>query len=159
VPTQGEWEQLARVLDAPSLADDPRFATWADRRANDAALADELIKQLGERTAAEWEHACLDAGVGCVEVNTRTQAEVTTSDERLRVANLVVPIEHPLFGSLLRYAPPAALSETPGPVLPGCTFAQHTGMILSELGRSDEEIADLATRGIVKMPEPSPAAR
>jgi hypothetical protein len=32
-------------------------------------------------------------------------------------------------------------------------------MILSELGRSDEEIADLAQRGIVKMPEPSPAAR
>jgi hypothetical protein len=38
-------------------------------------------------------------------------------------------------------------------VLPGCTFAQHTRSILAELGRSDEEIADLAVRGIVKLPE------
>ena len=158
-PTQGDWEHLVRVLDAPSLANDPRFATAHDRRANDGALADELIKRLSARTAAEWEGVLLAAGVGCVEVSARTQAEVTTSDERLRAANLVVPIDHPLFGSLLRYAPPAALSETPGPVRPGCTFAQHTGSILAELGRSDDEIADLAARGIVKVAGPSLATR
>jgi crotonobetainyl-CoA:carnitine CoA-transferase CaiB-like acyl-CoA transferase len=158
-PSQEDWEQLTSVLDAPSLADDRRFATTTEREANNAALAGELTKRLSARTAAQWEDACLAVGVGCVEVSASSQAAVTTSDERLRAAGLVVPIEHPLFGALLRYAPPAALSATPGPVLPGCTFAQHTRSILRELGRSDEEIAELAARAIVKVPEPSPAAR
>ena len=158
VATQREWEQFVAVLDAPSLAGDERFATAADRVANDAALADEITKQLAARAAAEWEDACLAAGVGCVEVSERSQAELASFDERLRAAGLIVPIEHPLFGALVRYAPPAALSKTPGPVRPGCTFAQHTRSILAELGRSDEEIADLATRGVVKLAEPSPSA-
>jgi crotonobetainyl-CoA:carnitine CoA-transferase CaiB-like acyl-CoA transferase len=152
-PTQLHWEKLATVLQAPSLVDDPRFATPDARSENDDELADELAKGFATRTASEWEAACLDAGVGCVEVSQRSQAEFSSFDERLRAAGLIVPIEHPLFGSLVRYAPPAALSRTPGPVLPGCTFAQHTRSILAELGRSDEEIADLAVRGIVKLPE------
>jgi crotonobetainyl-CoA:carnitine CoA-transferase CaiB-like acyl-CoA transferase len=156
-PTQEDWQQVACVLEAPSLAGDPRFATAADRRTNDSTLTEEIAKRLSARTAREWEETCAEAGVGCVEVSERSQAEVSSFDERLRAAGLMVPIEHPLFGSLVRYAPPAALSKTPGPARPGCTFAQHTRSILAELGRSDEEITDLAARGIVKLPDsPTP---
>ena len=67
----------------------------------------------------------------------------------------MVRIEHPMFGALWRYAPPAALSRTPGPALPGCTFAQHSAAIVAEFGRSDDDIADLAARGIIKLAQPS----
>jgi crotonobetainyl-CoA:carnitine CoA-transferase CaiB-like acyl-CoA transferase len=154
-PTEAQWLALAGAVDGESLADDPRFATGVDRVANDAALARELGPRLTLRTAKEWEDVLLAAGVGCVEANEESQAQFTSFDERLRAVGLVVPIEHPMFGQLWRYAPPAALSCTPGPILPGCTFAQHSAAILAELGRSDDEIADLAAHGVVKLAAPA----
>ena len=152
-PTQENWEQLAVLLDAESMVDDPRFVTSTDRAANDDALAAELLKRLSTRPAREWEKLLLPAGIGCVEVNEQSQAEFSSFDERVREAKLVVPIEHPLFGELYRYAPPATLSETPGAALPGCAFAQHSRSILLEFGRDDDQIEDLVRRGVVKLAE------
>jgi crotonobetainyl-CoA:carnitine CoA-transferase CaiB-like acyl-CoA transferase len=62
---------------------------------------------------------------------------------------LVVEVEHPRFGTVLRAAPPVSFSETPGRVAPSCLLGEHTEAILAELGYSPEQIADLETRKVV----------
>jgi crotonobetainyl-CoA:carnitine CoA-transferase CaiB-like acyl-CoA transferase len=67
----------------------------------------------------------------------------------LRETGLVVEVEHPLFGSILRAGPPVGLSETPGRVAPGCLVGQHTESILAELGYAPERIEELRATGTV----------
>jgi crotonobetainyl-CoA:carnitine CoA-transferase CaiB-like acyl-CoA transferase len=50
------WQRLCAAIGAPELAADPRFATLPDRRANRAALEDEIGGRTGRMTSEE----CLD---------------------------------------------------------------------------------------------------
>ncbi len=92
-----------------------------------------------------------EAGVGCAEVNDTSQAAVTSTDPALREMGLVVEVEHPTLGTFWRYAPPVALSATPGVASPGCTFAQHTEAVLTELGYDADRLDELVRTGVVKV--------
>ena len=74
------------------------------------------------------------ARVGCVAVNMQGQPAFTSFDPVLRETGLTVAFEHPLFGEMVRAAPPVAFSETPGRVAPPCLRGQHNRAILAELG-------------------------
>lgn len=159
IDTPAEWQAFISTLTAlgvtraRELAVDARFATAASRADNDDALIDELTAIFAGRAASDWETSMLAAGVGCVAVNDVPQAADMAGDPVLRDMGLVAPIEHPLFGSLLRYAPPAHFSKTPGRVAPGCTIAQHTASILAELGYDDAAISELVAAKVVRVAE------
>jgi crotonobetainyl-CoA:carnitine CoA-transferase CaiB-like acyl-CoA transferase len=148
---QAEWEGFTKLASRPDLQDDPRFATVADRQAHDAELASELEALFRQRPASEWELLLTPGHVGCVAVTEQSQSETMVSDETLRAMGLVAEIEHPVFGPLLRYAPPARLSVTPGRVAPASTIAQHTAAILTELGYTEDEIAKLAADSLIRL--------
>ncbi|GAA5233266.1 CoA transferase [Verticiella sediminum] len=48
------WRKLCEVLDAPEMADDPRFDTGAQRIANVDALTQALGERIATRPSAEW---------------------------------------------------------------------------------------------------------
>jgi crotonobetainyl-CoA:carnitine CoA-transferase CaiB-like acyl-CoA transferase len=149
---QAEWEVAMGAADRADLLADPRFSTPDDRDIHDAELASELEALFRTRTAEAWEKALLGQGAGCVVVSEKSQAEVAVSDPDIRASGLVVEVQHPTFGSLLRYAAPATLSATPGRLAPACTLAQNSAAILSELGYGEDEIAKLAADGAVRLP-------
>ena len=151
VPTQQEWDRAVDALGRPVLAADPRYATPADRDAHDDELAADLAAVLATRPAAAWEALLTPLGVGCVVATAASQAETMVHDEHLRTMGLVTEIDHPRFGPLLRYGPPAALSATPARLAPGCVLAQHTAAILDELGYSTDDVAKLAEAGVVRL--------
>jgi crotonobetainyl-CoA:carnitine CoA-transferase CaiB-like acyl-CoA transferase len=153
LPTQEEWEAAMSAADRKDLLSDERFASPGTRDAHDGELASELEALFRTRPAAQWEALLLDAGAGCVAVAQASLAEVAVTDPNIKASGLVGEIEHPMFGTLLRYAPPVALSATPARMAPGCTIAQHTESILSELGYGDEEIAKLAADGAIRLAE------
>ncbi|MEV7175598.1 CoA transferase [Kitasatospora sp. NPDC093679] len=64
-----QFGALCRGLDAPDLADDPRFTTNADRVAHVEDLAVELGGRLRMRTAAAWFEHLTPLGVPCGPVN------------------------------------------------------------------------------------------
>ena len=66
----GQFSRLCKVLGAPELLDDPRFARNQDRTANREALRPLLEARLATRTRDEWFRELLAAGVPCAPINT-----------------------------------------------------------------------------------------
>jgi crotonobetainyl-CoA:carnitine CoA-transferase CaiB-like acyl-CoA transferase len=114
-----------------------------------------LTAKFAERTATEWESVLTAARVGCVEVNMAGQPLFTVFDPVLRETGLTVTAEHPVFGEMVRVAPPVAFSETPGRVAPPCLRGQHNRKILTELGYSEDDIAKLEELNAVIPPASS----
>jgi crotonobetainyl-CoA:carnitine CoA-transferase CaiB-like acyl-CoA transferase len=69
VGTDAQFGALARVLGAPALAGDPRFATNPQRVANREALRAALEERLQRRPAATWAEHLTAAGVPAGQVN------------------------------------------------------------------------------------------
>ena len=149
--SQEEWEIAMSAADRKDLAVDDRFSTSESRLQHDTELTSELETLFSTRRASEWEELMLAAGAGCVAVTEVPQSVAAVTDPQILESGLVAQIDHPMFGSLLRYAPAAKLSRTPGRVAAGCTLAQHTASILNELGYSEEDIAKLAAEGSVRL--------
>ena len=137
---------------------DERFATQADRSAHDAELVDVLGGVFRTRpAAAKWESTLTAAGVGCVDVFLGGYQAFTSTDRGLRDAGTTVEVDHPLLGRLVRFGPPIVFSETPWRLAASCLRGEHNRALLSTLGYSDAEIADLTERGVLFAPDASPA--
>jgi crotonobetainyl-CoA:carnitine CoA-transferase CaiB-like acyl-CoA transferase len=149
--SQEDWIRAMFAAGRSDLLTDERFASSQAREAHDGELGAVLEELFRSRPASEWEALMLDAGAHCVAVTEATLPETAVTDPNIRAMGLVAEIDHPAFGSLLRYAPPAALSATPGRVAPACTLAQHSAAILGELGYSEDEIAKLAADSVVRL--------
>jgi crotonobetainyl-CoA:carnitine CoA-transferase CaiB-like acyl-CoA transferase len=148
-PRQVEWEALATGLDQRALLTDERFVDAERRATNDEALATLLGENFATRPAAEWEALLAPHGVACVEVFLASHSEFTCTDKVLRESGLVVEVDHPYFGPIVRHAPIVTLSETPARIAPGCMAGQHTEAILTELRYTTDQIAALHEAGTV----------
>ncbi|MDO8390383.1 MAG: CoA transferase [Actinomycetota bacterium] len=151
VRTDGEFARLAAVVD-PRLATDSRFASATARAANDDALIAALGAAFATRNAKEWEATLSAARVGCVEADLRGQPMVTSFEPALREAGLTVTFQHPMFGEMVRAAPPIAFSETPSRVGLPSARGQHNRAILTELGYDDAAIDALEANKIITPP-------
>jgi crotonobetainyl-CoA:carnitine CoA-transferase CaiB-like acyl-CoA transferase len=63
VANEPEWHRLCGVLDAPALADDPRYAALDDRRQHGEALDGDLARLTGSHDAEDLAHRLRLAGV------------------------------------------------------------------------------------------------
>jgi crotonobetainyl-CoA:carnitine CoA-transferase CaiB-like acyl-CoA transferase len=128
VGNDGQFARLCRVLGLPETADDPRFATNADRVANRDALAALLERALAAREAADWVPALADAGVPCGLVN--DVGEAFALAERLGLD----PVAD--AGGVPQVANPIRLSSSPASYRLGPpTLGEHTAELLAWLGR------------------------
>jgi crotonobetainyl-CoA:carnitine CoA-transferase CaiB-like acyl-CoA transferase len=148
-PTQGEWERLAATIARTDLLDDDRFSAPDHRLANDEALVTELAKVFAARPATEWEERLTAAGVGCAEAFEGGHSAFTCTDPVMKETGLVLEVDHPIFGRIVRHGLPAHFSETPGRVAPSCLLGEHTDRILGEFGYAADEIARLKEAKVV----------
>jgi len=150
-PQEREWEPLADALAAHvDLRRDARFATEADRLANDQALTDALAAVFATGSKASWERELLAADVGCVAVTMETTEELLMSDGFGRASGYVVDVEHPTFDRHPRLAPVVRFSRSTTQAKPGVLAGSATDAVLDELGFSAAEIADLRARQVVR---------
>ena len=94
------------------LGADPRFASAADRAANDAALAEALARVFAERSRHDWQRDLTAADVACVAVTTDPPEVLLMSDEVGRAAGYITDVSHPLFDVHPRLAPVVAFSRS-----------------------------------------------
>ena len=148
VGNDGQFRTLARIIGAPELAEDERFATNPARVQNRALLVLELEKLFSSRDAGYWLDLCLDAGIPAGPINTVPQA---LADPHVASRSVILEIPHPTAGSVRLIAPPYKLSGTPAmvnrhPPLLG----EHTAEVLRELlNLAEDEIADLRGLGAI----------
>ncbi len=145
--TGAQFAALCAVIGQPQLAADPRFATNAGRKANEAEL--DTFIETWTRTRGHYEvmHLLQRAGVP-------TGAVLTTpellADPHLRSRGAWVEHTHPDAGTWEMEAPPWKLSRTPGHIrMPAPGFGEHNSYVLRDLLRLPEErIAELYAAGI-----------
>lgn len=139
------YQNLVAAMGSPDLAEDARFKTFADRYKNKALLLPILKGRFRERTAAEWLEL-LRGKVPCAPVNSIRQA---LEDSQVSARQMILEVEHPVYGRIKEVASPIKMGETPEPQ-PAPALGQHTDAILhGRLGYTPERIADLRERGII----------
>ncbi len=144
---EAEWAALARVTGIDP--DDDRFATAADRKANEA----ELDKLIGAwtRERDQWDITELlqAAGVPAFPSLSSRSLEV---NPHLVERGLIERLDHPVVGRMSHVGIPWLLSDgTNGVRSPAPTLGQHTHEVLSGLlGLSSDEIAALEAAGALR---------
>jgi formyl-CoA transferase len=146
IQNEREWVALcAEFLGRPELVDDPRFATGSDR----VAHREELNAVVAERFARSGSDEILKdlerIGIACAGVN-----------------DVAAFLDHPVLAARGRWSevevpgatveallPPADLAGLPARMDPVPAVGEHTDAILTELGRTAEEVAALRADGVV----------
>jgi crotonobetainyl-CoA:carnitine CoA-transferase CaiB-like acyl-CoA transferase len=141
-------ERLFRAIGREDMIDDPRFRTNTDRVRN--------IDECDGAVAAFIAARTLDENMAIFQA-----AEVTASpvyeidqlidDEHIQARGVLVEAPDDEMGSVLMHNVIPRLSGTPGRLRrPAPTLGQHTREMLVAIGYTAEQIATLATNGVIK---------
>jgi crotonobetainyl-CoA:carnitine CoA-transferase CaiB-like acyl-CoA transferase len=140
------WPHLARVVGHPEWIEDPRFATPAERASNAGELIALLDSIFATKTREEW-GKLFDAEGEMWWAPVQTIDEVI-ADPQVRAAGALVEVpDGPTTTTF-----PATPVDFESPCEPrwmAPEHGQHTDEVLSELGRTPEQIAALRDRGLV----------
>jgi crotonobetainyl-CoA:carnitine CoA-transferase CaiB-like acyl-CoA transferase len=148
---QAFWVKLCHALDRPDLAGDPRFGSWLLRRDNADALVPLLEAAFASRPCAEWIRILSEHDIPCAPV--QPLAEFVANDPAVRHHRMAVRYEHPDVGPLTLIGQPLRFSDgQPADAGPPPSLGQHTLEVLAEIGYADEDLADLARRGVIRVP-------
>ena len=144
VGNEGLWKRFCEAIGRPDLADDPDFATNADRVGHRERLEGELEPVFLEHAVAYWEEQLGTAGIPCGRV--RALHEVLDR-ERAADRDMVVSLGG---GELEALGVPVKLSASAGRVR-SCPprLGEHTEAVLSALGHTEEEMERWRAAGVV----------
>jgi crotonobetainyl-CoA:carnitine CoA-transferase CaiB-like acyl-CoA transferase len=144
---QSNWLRLLDAIEAPELAQDPRFAANPGRMGNLDELTAVLSAIFKRRTTADWLAVLERAGVPAGPVLTIAEMH---DHPQTRARDMVVKVEHEKAGPVETLGQPIKFSRTPGSVRRGApTFGQDSRAILAELGYDEEAVERMTATGAV----------
>ena len=141
VGSDGQYKSLCECAGCMELWHDARFKTNPGRVVNRAELVAKLERVFAQKTTADWMPILLKADVPASPIN---DVPTILNDPHILARGMVQEMAHPTLGAVKVLGPVAKLSETPATLrIPPPTLGQDTAAILSELGYTAQDIAEL----------------
>ncbi len=148
VKNDDQWSAMARAMDQPGLADDPRFATFQGRWQH----LDELDVLINQWTSTLDKHAVMQVlqAVG-VPAGAVLAGPELWEDANLKRREFYREVRHPLAGAQRQRGWPFHLSRGGASIRrPAPCLGEHTQEVLSGLlGYSAAEIRELKSAGVL----------
>lgn len=147
--SDSEWQGFCKATDDPTLVQDERFSTPGGRYVNATARINKMQHYIGQRTTAEWLERLDAADVPCAPILRRADI---TQNEQVVAREIIAEFEQPAVGRV-RQPKPAARFEVNESVIggPAPRVGQHSREVLIELGYSDADIDELATKKAIRI--------
>jgi len=145
-----DWGRLARAIERPELADDPKFATLPARKANEDDLEAAITAWTSTRRAADAERLLQRAGIAAAVV--ADNKYLADEDLHIKDRDYFVYREHPEVGKRQHCGMPWQMSRTETKVRAAApTIGQHTDEILTGLlGYDADQLAKLRAQGALE---------
>lgn len=141
------WHKLCKALEIDHLANDPRFATNADRMKNRKVLEKILGEIFLQKTSQEWQDVLDAYDVPNGPINTYKDMFKNSQIQQNLIA---VELNHEILGPMRYVGLPFHLLSTPGHPRSAPPMAgEHTMEILAGLGFAGEDIEELKKARIV----------
>jgi formyl-CoA transferase len=141
------YQRFCKAIDRPDLITDPRFSTSKARSDNRDVLTDVLNPVTRQRASADWIKILNDAGVPCGPIY---RVDEAFADPQVRHLAMAQPVHSPVLGDITILGHPVSHGEkrqsirTPAPEL-----GQDNEDVLTSLGYTKTQMADLAQRGVI----------
>jgi crotonobetainyl-CoA:carnitine CoA-transferase CaiB-like acyl-CoA transferase len=149
VGNDGQFSKFCEVAGV-AWAQDPRFATNAERVRNRDVLVPMVAGVMATRRQREWIAALEQAGVPCGPIN---ELDAVFADPQVVARRMRLDMPHALAQAVPQVASPVrmggrqAVADRAPPLL-----AEHTLSVLRDrLGMPDDEVRSLAEQGIVQI--------
>jgi crotonobetainyl-CoA:carnitine CoA-transferase CaiB-like acyl-CoA transferase len=144
--SQRWWPSLCQGLGRPDLIDDRRFADAEARSSNAEACRSVLSEIFASASLEEWKRRLSSLAAPWEPV--ADSAEVARDPQA--IANgYITGVDHPSGQTLRVVRSPVSFDGQPANVGVAPEFGQHTEEVLSELGHSWDEIAELQKTGAI----------
>ena len=154
-PNDQLFGKLMAALRLQSHSSDPRFSSYASRKAHEDALLALVEPAVRTREAHELEAALLAAGVPCARVNNFKEV---FDHPQIIARGVVQEVVHPRLGKM-RAARNPVLLDHDGPTIErhAPMLGEHSRELLRELGYSPDAIRDLLAAGVTRAGAPARA--
>ena len=148
VTSDAEWRRLCGAMDAPELADDPRFADLVSRHRHQDELDPIISGWTQSRDPYEVTNALQRAGVAATPV---LSGRDIFNDPHYQERGLLELVDHPSTGPYLLPGLAWKMSKSPGAVRwPSPLLGEHNRYVYGELlGMSDRDVDLLEAEGVI----------
>ncbi len=141
------YERFCKAIERPEFRTDPRYATPKARSANRDVLMDELMPITRQRTSAEWVKIMNDAGVPCGPIY---RVDESFADPQVQHLKMAQPVKSPVLGDITILGHPVSHGTTRLPIRNAAPeLGQDNEAVLTGIGYTKDQIADLAKRGVI----------
>lgn len=150
------FARLMQVLGLEAHIADPRFASYASRKAYEAPLLELVEPAVRLRSSDELEAALAEVGIPCSRVNNFKEV---FEQPQIVARGVVQDVEHPTLGKMRAVRNPVLLDHDGPSITRHCPLlGEHSEELLLDLGYSSDAIGQLVAAGVTRLYKPSPSA-
>jgi len=141
------YGRFCNAIERPDLITDERFATSRARSTNRDTIMEVLMPVTRQKTSAEWIKILNDAGVPCGPIY---KINETFADPQVQHLEMAQQVHSPALGDLTILGHPVSHGEKRLPLRNAAPeLGEDNEEVLTSLGYTKAQIADLAQRGVI----------